>query len=69
MVLLVHPLAVALEVDLCGGRGLAVQVHRLVLHDVALLGLEQEVGQGLWGVRGEGLGELPQAQEVVVVDW
>ena len=43
VVVLVNPFAVALEVDLRGGRGAAGQRHRLVLHDVLILGLHQEV--------------------------
>lgn len=57
MVILVDPLAVTLEVDLRGGEGAAAQLHRLVLHDVGILWLLQEVGQGLSRHRGEGVGE------------
>lgn len=45
MVVLVHPLSVTLEVDLRGGRRAADQRHRLVLHDVDVVGLHQEVRQ------------------------
>lgn len=54
VLLLVNPLAVALEVDLRGGRGLAVQVDRFVLHYVGLLRLHQKHGQRLRGVRRKG---------------
>lgn len=43
VVVLVNPLAVALEVDLRGRGGAAGQRHRLVLHDVLVLWLHQEV--------------------------
>lgn len=43
VVILVNPLAVALEVDLRGRGGAAGQSHRLVLHDVLVLRLYQEV--------------------------
>lgn len=43
VVVLVNPLAVALEIDLRGRGGAAGQSHRLVLHDVLVLGLHQEV--------------------------
>lgn len=66
MLLLVDPLAIALEVDLRGGRGLAVQDHRLVLHDIGLFRFYQEVGEGLWGVGGERLGKLTQSQEIII---
>lgn len=55
VVVLVDPLPVALEVDLGGGVGAADKLHRLVLHDVGILRLQQKVRQGLrWG-RGEGV--------------
>lgn len=44
VVVLVNPLAVALEVDLCGRGGAAGQRHRLVLHDVLIFRLHQKVG-------------------------
>lgn len=56
VVALVHPLAVALEVDLGGGGGAAGQAHRLVLHDVHVLGLQQEAGQQVRGRAGHGGG-------------
>lgn len=43
VVILVNPLAVALEVDLRGRGGAAGQSHRLVLYDVLVLRLYQEV--------------------------
>lgn len=66
MLLLVNPLAVALEVDLRGRSGLAVQVDRLVLDYVGLLRLHQEHRQGLGRVRGEGLWQLPKTDEVII---
>lgn len=66
MLLLVNPLAVALEVDLRGRSGLAVQVDRLVLDYVGLLRLHQEHRQGLRRVRGEGLWQLPKTDEVII---
>lgn len=57
VVILADPLAVTLEVDLRGGEGAAAQLHGLVLHDVGILWLLQEVGQGLSRRRGEGVGE------------
>lgn len=45
VVILVHPLAVTLEVDLRGGRGAARERHRLVLDDVNVVRLHQEVRQ------------------------
>lgn len=50
VVVLVNPLAVALEVDLRGWSGAAGQRHRLVLHDVLIfrlhLEVRQQVGEG-----------------------
>lgn len=66
VLLLVNPLAVALEVDLRGRRGFAVQVDGFVLHDVRLLRLHQEHRQRLRGVRGEGFWQLPETDEVIV---
>lgn len=43
VVVLVNPLAVALEVDLRGWGGAAGQRHRLVLHDVLIFRLHLEV--------------------------
>ena len=43
VVVLVNPFPVALEVNLRGGGGAAGQRHRLVLHNVLVLGLHQEV--------------------------
>ena len=43
VVFLMHPLAVALEVNLRGGRRLAVEIDGFVLDDVAFFGFEQEV--------------------------
>lgn len=43
VVVLVNPLAVALEVDLRRRGGATGQSHRLVLHDVFVLRLHQEV--------------------------
>lgn len=45
MVILVHPLAITLEVDLRGRRGAARERHRLVLYDVNVVRLHQEVRQ------------------------
>lgn len=45
MVVLVNPLAVALEVDLCCRGGAARQCHWLVLHNELVLRLHQEVRQ------------------------
>lgn len=47
VVVLADPLAVALEVDLRGGKGAAAQLHGLVLHYVGVLRLLQEEGQPL----------------------
>lgn len=66
VLLLMNPLAVALEVDLRGRRGFAVQVNGLVLDDVRLLRLHQEVRERLGRVRGERLRELTQSQIVVI---
>lgn len=68
VLLLGHPLAVALEVDLRGGRGLAVEIDWFVFDNVGLLGLHQEVGEGLGRVRRKGLGKLAQSQ-VVILCW
>lgn len=46
---LADPLAITLEVDLCGGEGSAVQFHWLVLYDVGILWFQQEVRQLLRG--------------------
>lgn len=43
VVILVNPLAVAFEVDLCGRGGAAGECHGLVLHNVLVLRLHQEV--------------------------
>lgn len=55
MIVLTDPLAVALEVDLCGGDSAAEQLHRLVLHNVGVLRLLQEVRQLLCGCRRQGV--------------
>lgn len=57
MVVLVDPLPVALEVDLGGGVGAADELHRLVLHDIGVLRLQQKVREGLRRGRGEGVGQ------------
>lgn len=57
VVILVDPLPVALEVDLGGGVGAADELHRLVLHDVGVLRLQQKVREGLRRGRGEGVGQ------------
>lgn len=51
MVLLMNPFTVALKIDLRGWACLAVQIHRLVLHNVSLFRLNEEVGQWLWRIR------------------
>lgn len=61
------PLAVALEVNLCGRCRFAVQVDGFILDNVALLGFKQEVRQGLGRIGGEGFGEFAQTQKIVVV--
>lgn len=66
VLLLVDPLAVALEVDLRGRGGFAVQVHRLVLDYVGLFWLHQKHGQRLWRVRRERFWQIPEADEVIV---
>lgn len=57
VVVLADPLAIALEVDLCGGDCAAEQFHGLVLHNVGVLGLLQEVRQLLRGCRRQGVWE------------
>lgn len=57
VVVLVDPLPVAFEVDLGGWVGTAHELHRLVLHDVGVLRLQQEVREGLRRRRGEGVGQ------------
>jgi len=57
VVVLVDPLPVALEVDLSGRIGTADELHRLVLHDVGILRLQQKVRQSLRRGRGEGVGQ------------
>lgn len=49
VVTLVHPLAIALEVDLGGRGGTAGQAHCLVLHNVDILRLQLEVRQQVRG--------------------
>lgn len=66
VLLLMDPLAVALEVDLSGWSGLAVQVHGFVLHYVGLLRFYQKYGQRLRGVRREGFWQVSQTDEVIV---
>lgn len=66
VLLLVDPLAVALEVDLGGWSGLAVQVDGLVLHDVGLLRFYQKHGQWLGGVRRERFWQISETNEVIV---
>lgn len=56
VLVLVHPLAVALEEDLHGGRGAAAQHDGVALDDVGVVGLLQEMGQRPRG-RGQGLGQ------------
>jgi len=51
MVLLMNPFTVALKIDLRGWARFAVQIHRLILHNVSLFGLDEEVGQWLWRIR------------------
>lgn len=58
MVLLMNPLAVALKIDLCGWACFAVQIHRLVLHNVSLFGFNEEVGQWLWRIRWKSFWKL-----------
>lgn len=67
VVLLMDPLAVALEVNLCGRCCFAVQIDGLVLDNVALLWFKQEVRQWLRRVRRKGFRELAQTQEVVII--
>lgn len=69
VVTLADPLAVALEVDLCGREGTAAQLHGLVLHDVGVLWLLQEVGQRLCWSRWEGVGELFPARVSACGEW
>lgn len=64
-----NPFTVAFEVNLCGRRRFAVQIHRLILDDVAFLGFEQEVRQRLWRVGGEGFGEFTQAKEIILIPY
>lgn len=47
MVVLVDPLAIALEIDLGGRVGSTDKLHRLVLDNVCILWLQQEMGEGL----------------------
>lgn len=56
VVVLVNPLAVALEVDLRGWSGAAGQRHRLVLHDVLIFRLHLEVRQQVGEGGGKGGG-------------
>lgn len=49
VVTLVHPLSIALEVDLGGRGGTAGQAHCLVLHNVDILRLQLEVRQQVRG--------------------
>lgn len=58
MVLLMNPLTVALKIDLCGWACFAVQIHRLVLHNVSLFGFNEEVGQWLWRIRWKSFWKL-----------
>lgn len=58
MVLLMNPLAVALKIDLCGWACFAVQIHRLVLHNVSLFRFNEEVGQWLWRIRWKSFWKL-----------
>lgn len=66
MLFLMDPLAVALEVNLRGRGGFAVQVDGFVLDDVRLFWLHQEVWEGLGRIGGEGLRELAQTKIVVI---
>lgn len=50
MVLLMNPFTVAFKIDLRGWARLAVQIYRLVLHNVSLFGFDEEVGQRLWRI-------------------
>ncbi len=63
------PLAVALEVDLSSRCGRAVEIDSFVLDDVSVLRLQQEVWEGLWRVAGEGLRQLTQPQQEVIITW
>lgn len=64
---LMDPLAVTLKVDLSGRRGRAVQIDTLVFDDVSVFRLQQEVREGFWRVAGEGLRELAQSQQKVII--
>lgn len=58
MVLLMNPLTVALKIDLCGWACFAVQIHRLVLHNISLFRFNEEVGQWLWRIRWKSFWKL-----------
>lgn len=66
VLLLVNPLAVALEVYLGGRSGLAVQVHRLVLDYIGLLWFHQKHRQRLRGIWREGFRQITKTDEVIV---
>lgn len=66
VLLLVDPLAVALEVDLGGRSGLAVEVDGLVLHYEGLLWFYQKHRQRLRRVRREGFWQISETDEVIV---
>lgn len=51
MILLMNPFTVALKIDLRGWACFAVQIHRLVFHDVSFFGFNEKVGQWLWRIR------------------
>ena len=65
VVVLVHPLAVALEVDLRGGFGAAGERHGLVLHDVHVVRLHQEFRQHV----REGCGDRVRHRGGVLRAW
>lgn len=58
MVLLMNPFTVALKIDLRGWACFAVQIHRLVLHNVSLFRFNEEVGQWLWRIRWKSFWKL-----------
>lgn len=66
VLLLVNPLAVALEIDLGGGCCLAIQIHWLVLDYVGLLWFHQKHRQRLWGVWRVGFWQLAETNKVIL---
>lgn len=49
-----NPFTITLEVDLGGGAGFTIQVHRLILHNIGFFRLNKKMWQRLRWIRWKG---------------